>query len=66
MTLLNVTESLLGLVSEPIEEDKKSIAFSLTFEDYTKTLTDEEVTMLFEKVIHEVIEKYHAVLRDHD
>ena len=30
------------------------------------TLTDEEVTMLFEKVIHEVIEKYHAVLRDHD
>ena len=49
-----------------IEEDKKSIAFSLTFEDYTKTLTDEEVTMLFEKVIHEVTEKYHAVLRDHD
>ena len=53
-------------VGKNIDEDKKSIAFSLTFEDYTKTLTDEEVTMLFEKVIHEVIEKYHAVLRDHD
>ena len=53
-------------VGKNIDEDKKSIAFSLTFEDYTKTLTDEEVTLLFEKVIQAVTEKYEAVLRDHD
>ena len=47
-----------------IDEDKKSIAFSLTFEDYTKTLTDEEVTVSFEKVIKEVENKYKATLRD--
>ena len=53
-------------VGKNIDEDKKSIAFSLTFEDYTKTLTDEEVTLLFEKVIQAVTDKYEAVLRDHD
>jgi len=47
-----------------IEEGKKSIAFSLTFEDYTKTLTDEEVNVLFNKVIDEVSKKYQATLRD--
>ena len=46
--------------------NKKSIAFSLTFEDYSKTLTDEEVNVLFEKVIAAVLEQYQAVLRDHD
>ena len=49
-----------------IDEDKKSIAFALTFEDYTKTLTDEEVNILFEKSIAAVLEQYQAVLRDHD
>ena len=33
---------------------------------YIKTLTDEEVTLLFEKVIQEVTDKYEAILRDHD
>jgi phenylalanyl-tRNA synthetase beta chain len=47
-----------------IDEDKKSIAFSLTFEDYTKTLTDEEVTIAFERVIKEVENKYKASLRN--
>ena len=47
-----------------IEEGKRSIAFSLTFEDYTKTLTDEEVTNTFNKVISEVESKYKANLRN--
>ena len=47
-----------------MDEDKKSIAFNLTFSDSNKTLTDEEVTVLFEKIIKEVTLKYHAVLRD--
>lgn len=51
-------------VGKNMEEDKKSIAFSLTFEDYNKTLTDEEVMTLFEKIIKEVEKKYQATLRD--
>ena len=47
-----------------IEEGKRSIAFSLKFEDYSKTLTDEEVSLTFNKVISEVEKKYNAVLRD--
>lgn len=51
-------------VGTNIPTDKKSIAFTLTFEDYTKTLTDEEVTTIFEQIIQEVEKKYKAVLRD--
>ena len=47
-----------------IEEGKRSIAFSLKFEDYCKTLTDEEVSLTFNNVISEVEKKYNAVLRD--
>ena len=47
-----------------IDEDKISIAFSLTFEDYNKTLTDEEVNPIFNKIIKDVNEKHKAILRD--
>ena len=47
-----------------IADNKKSIAFNLTFEDYTKTLTDEEVTKLFNKIITSVENKHNAILRD--
>lgn len=47
-----------------IEDNKKSIAFSLTFEDYNKTLTDDEVMVLFEKIIDSVRNKHKAILRD--
>ena len=47
-----------------IEEGKKSIAFSLLFEDATRTLTDEEVNTLFMKIIDQVISKHQAILRD--
>ena len=36
---------------DKIDNDKKSIAFSLTFEDSTRTLTDEEVMNVFNKII---------------
>ena len=49
-----------------IEDGKKSIAFSLTFEDYTKTLTDDEVNVLFEKIIDTVTSRFDAELRDHE
>ena len=50
-------------VGENVAEDEKSVAFSLTFSDPTKTLSDEEVTVVFEKIITEVENKLNAKLR---
>ena len=49
---------------DKIDEDKKSIAFNLTFEDYTRTLTEEEVMGAFNNIIKNVESKFAAVLRD--
>ena len=46
-----------------IEATKKSIAYSLTFSDNKKTLTDEEVNSLMEKIIDTVSKKCGAELR---
>ena len=62
-TLTNI-EVFDVYVGKNIEEGKRSIAFSLTFEDYSKTLTDEEVMNSFNKVIKEVENKYNATLRN--
>ncbi|MDD5980309.1 MAG: phenylalanine--tRNA ligase subunit beta [bacterium] len=47
-----------------IETNKKSLAFSLTFVDYEKTLTEEEVDVLFKKIIEKVCTLLNAVVRD--
>ena len=49
---------------ENVETSKKSIAYSLTFSDSTRTLSDEEVMQIFNKIIDEVTKKHSAVLRD--
>ena len=49
---------------DKIEKGKKSIAYSLYFESKEKTLTDEEVTPLFEKAIELVTKNHDAILRD--
>ena len=49
---------------ENVKEDEKSIAYSLTFSDPTKTLSDEEVMQVFNKIIEEVTKKHNAILRD--
>ena len=46
-----------------MEEGKKSIAYKLTFKDASKTLSDEEVMEIFNKIIKEVEEKTNAKLR---
>ena len=51
-------------VGENVAEDEKSIAFNLTFEDPSRTLSDEEVMQLFNKAIEVVTTKLGAVLRD--
>ncbi len=45
------------------EEDKKSVAYKLTFVDETRTLTDTEVMELFNKIIDDVTSKLNAKLR---
>lgn len=48
---------------ENVGDLEKSIAFSLTFADPNKTLSDEEVTKAFEKIIEDVETKLNAKLR---
>ena len=49
---------------ENVENNKKSVAFSLTFNGTDRTLTDEEVMQLFNKIIDKVVVTHHAELRD--
>ncbi len=49
---------------ENVKSDEKSIAYSLTFEDETRTLTTEEVNELFNKVIDEVCKKLKLKIRN--
>lgn len=46
-----------------VPSDKKSIAYSLTFVDNKRTLTDEEVNSLMEKVMSNVCNKFGAMVR---
>ena len=46
-----------------IEENKKSIAFSLNFGKMDATLTDEEINTIMEKVINDLEKKLNAKLR---
>lgn len=46
-----------------VADDKKSIAYSLIFADNKKTLTDEEVNALVEKVMENVCKKFGAEVR---
>ena len=49
---------------EKIEDNKKSIAYNLYFENSERTLTDEEVTPIFDKIIENVCKKYNATIRN--
>lgn len=50
-------------VYKNVEPGKKSIAYSLTFKDTTKTLLEDEVMAVFNKIIKDVQDKTGAVLR---
>ncbi len=47
-----------------VEEGKKSVAFALTYRDKDKTLTDEDVAEVHNKVLEALKEKLNAVLRE--
>ena len=46
-----------------IDEGKKSLAYKLTFSDSSRTLSDDEVMSVFNKIIDEVTSKLNAKLR---
>ena len=48
---------------ENVGENEKSIAYSLTFNDAKKTLTEDEVMAIFNKIIENVEKKCNAKLR---
>lgn len=50
-------------VGERIEKGKKSLAFSLIYQDPEKTLTDETINQLQEKIIEALASRYQAELR---
>ena len=49
---------------ENIDSSKKSVAFALTFNGITRTLTDEEVMDSFNKIIDKIVSSHNAELRD--
>lgn len=60
LTEIEVFDVYTGL---NVPNDKKSIAYSLTFADNKKTLTDEEVNNLMQKVMDNVCKKFGAEIR---
>lgn len=49
--------------SDKLGENKKSVAYALTFREKNKTLNDEEVNKVMEKIISELQEEFGAELR---
>ncbi len=61
LTNVNVFDIYKG---DKIDNNCVSIAYKLTFTDINKTLTDEEVMEVFNKIIASVTTKFNAKLRD--
>ena len=51
-------------MGENIDNNKKSVAFSLIFNGISYTLKDEDVMKSFNKIINEIKNKYNGILRD--
>ena len=47
-----------------IEEDKKSVAFSIIIQPLNKTLTTEEIDKISDKIISSITNEYKGILRD--
>ena len=62
--LLSKVEVFDYYEGDKIDEGKKSIAYNLYFESNEKTLSDAEVTPLFDKIIENVVKKHNGILRD--
>ncbi len=49
---------------EQVPEGKKSVAFSIIFRSFDRTLVDEEVNEIQQNIVRVLEDKYHAKLRD--
>ncbi|MBI5299436.1 MAG: hypothetical protein HY877_03980, partial [Deltaproteobacteria bacterium] len=49
--------------SKKLEAGKRSLAFALAFQSPEKTLTDDEVNPVFDKIVKALGDKYGATLR---
>ena len=61
--LLKEVEIFDVYTGKGIAESKKSLAYSLTFEAQERTLTDEEINAILQKVMEQLEKKYHAEIR---
>ncbi len=61
LTDIQVFDLYMG---ENVGKEEKSVAFSLTFSDSTRTLSDEEVTQVFDKIIADTTKNLSAKLRN--
>ena len=48
---------------DQVDEDKKSVAYSIVYRSSEKTLTDEDVVKVHGKILKELENKLNAVLR---
>ena len=62
--MLNQIEVCDVYTGENVKENEKSIAYTLTFKDDSKTLSDEEVMQVFNKIINDVTSKLNCTVRD--
>lgn len=61
--MLKAMEVFDVYTGENVAEDEKSIAYTLTFNNPEKTLSDEEVTEVFNKIIDKVTKECNVTLR---
>lgn len=61
--LVKSTEIFDVYVGEHVESGKKSVAISLTFQDDKKTLKEQEINDVMNKILKAVEKDFHAVLR---
>ena len=61
LTDINVFDVYVG---NKVGNDKKSIAYNLTFRDNNRTLTEDEVMLIFNNIIRDVENKLNASVRD--
>ena len=61
LTDINVFDVYVG---DKVGTDKKSIAYNLTFRDNNRTLTEDEVMLIFNNIIRDVENKLNASVRD--
>ena len=60
---LLVNQEMFDVYTNPVLGDKKSVAYSLIFGSNNKTLTDEEINPVVDKIIESLQKSFHAELR---